>query len=132
MYYKNKEKIERIRNTIKPFEIDINHTKNDKALHADINWNASIFFAKILIKALIPKNYCSKEDIEKFTKKYKTENNVSIDIDSLFNKFWLREILGIIHIPDAVRKVIYDFEKNQSHKEELLFVREVYKTYQTK
>ncbi|MBO9694245.1 hypothetical protein [Chryseobacterium sp.] len=132
MYYRNKEKIETIQNIIKPFEIDRNYNKNDKALHADINWNASIFFAKILIKAVIPKNYCSKEDIEKFSKKYKTENNVSIDIDSLFKKFWLREILGIIHIPDAVRKVIYDFERNQSNKEELFFVREVYKTYQTK
>lgn len=132
MYYKNKEKIERIQNIIKPFEIDRNYNRNDKALHEDINWNASIFFAKILIKTVIPKNYCSKEDVKKFSKKYKTENNVSIDIDSLFNKFWLREILGIIHIPDAVRKVIYDFEKNQSYKEELLFVREVYKTYQTK
>lgn len=132
MNYKNKEKIERIQNIIKPFEIDRNYNKNDKALQVDINWNASIFFAKILIKAVIPKNYCSKEDVEKFSKKYKTENNVSIDIDSLFNKFWLREVLGKIHISDAVRKVIYDFEKNQSYKNELFFVREVYKTCQTK
>lgn len=132
MNYKTKEKIDKIQNTLKPFEIDRSYSENHEAIKSDINWNSSFFFAKILIEAVIPKNYCSKSDIEKFSEKYNSESKVAIDINNLFNRFWLREVLGRVQIPDVVRYVIYDFEKNESYREELVFVKEVYKTYQTK
>lgn len=35
----------------------------------------------------------------------------TIHINNLFQKHWLRSILGFVHIPPAVRSVVFDYEK---------------------
>lgn len=121
------DKIKEIQNIIKPFESKWKNHKDEKALEADINWNASIFFSKIIIKAKVSNYYWSKDKLVNFSIDYNSKNNTVIDINSLIDKHWIREVLGQIKIPDAVRKITYDFEQQQLYKQELIFIRELYK-----
>ena len=126
------DNIKEIQNIIKPFKSKWKDHKDDKALEADINWNASIFFSKIIIKAKASDYYCSKDKLVSFSIDYNSKNNTAIDINSLIDKHWFREVLGLIKTPDAVRKITYDFEQNQLYKQELLFMRELYKDNNSK
>jgi len=64
------ENIKEIQNIIKPFKSKWKKHKNEKALEADINWNASIFFSKIIIKAKVSEYYWSKDKLLSFTSDY--------------------------------------------------------------
>ncbi len=129
MNYRNQERIKEIQNIIRPFKTKWPLHIDKKSKETDINWNASIFFSKLLFKAKCPESYWTKENLENFVNTYNLTNSVLINADTLINKYWIREVLGQIHIPKAVRDVIYDFEKMQSHRQELVFVRELYSTY---
>tara|TARA_R110002051_G_scaffold110207_1_gene182820 strand:- start:267 stop:4307 length:4041 start_codon:yes stop_codon:yes gene_type:complete len=126
MNYRNQESIKEIQNIIRPFKTKWPLHIDKKSIETDINWNASIFFSKLLFKAQCPESYWTKQDIENFANNYNLTNSVSINADALINQHWIREVLGQIQIPKAVRDVIYDFEKMQSHRQELVFVRELY------
>lgn len=121
------DKIKEIQNIIKPFKSKWKNLKDDKVSEADINWNASIFFSKIIIKAKASDYYWSKDKLVNFSIDYNSKNNTVIDINSLIDKNWIREVLGQIKIPDAVRKITYDFEQKQVYKQELIYIRELYK-----
>lgn len=127
MKYRNQDNIKEIQNIIKPFKSKWKNHKDDKAFEADINWNASTFFSKIIIKAKTSDYYWSKDKLVSFSIDYNSKNNAATDINSLIDKHWFREVLGLIKTPDAVRKIIYDFEQNQLYKQELIFIRELYK-----
>ncbi|GGK19106.1 hypothetical protein GCM10007962_11630 [Yeosuana aromativorans] len=124
-----KKEIDEIQNIIKPFETEFFYPKDEKALEADLNWNASIFLAKLLIKAKQSESDWSKKKLKFFVTDYNSKNNTSIDVNTLLNKYWIREILDLIHIPKAVRDVLYDFGKMQNHQLELNFVRTIYESY---
>ena len=119
------DKIKEIQNIIKPFKSKWKNLKDDKVSEADINWNASIFFSKIIIKAKASDYYWSKDKLVNFSIDYNSKNNTVIDINSLIDKNWIREVLGQIKIPDAVRKITYDFEQKQVYKQEPIFIREL-------
>ncbi|MFV8334722.1 hypothetical protein ACNQF7_01405 [Flavobacterium sp. RSP29] len=127
MGYRNQENIKEIQNIVKQFKSKRKNHKDDKALEAEINWNASIFFSKIIIKTKAPVYYWSKDKLVSFSIDYNSKNNAAIDINSLIDKYWIREVLGLIKMPDAVRKITYDFEQKQVYKQELIFIRELYK-----
>ncbi|WP_440067718.1 hypothetical protein [Tenacibaculum discolor] len=129
MNYNSKKDIDRIQSIIKLFENEFFYHKDEKALEADINWNASIFFAKLLIKAKTSEYDWTKKKLENFATDYNSKNNTAIDIESFLDKYWIREVLDLIHIPKAVRDVIYDFGKMQNYQQELNFVLKVYKSY---
>jgi hypothetical protein len=129
MNTRTKKEIEEIQKIIKTFENEFINHKDEKVLEADINWNASIFFAKLLIKAKPSESDWSKKKLKKFATDYNSKNSASIDVDVLLNKHWIREVLDLIHIPKAVRDVIYDFGKIQHHQQELNFIHTIYKSY---
>lgn len=129
MNYNSKKDIDRIQNIIKLFENEFFYHKDEKALEADINWNVSIFFAKLLIKAKQSESDWTKKKLENFTANYNSKNNNAINVNTLLNKYWIREVLDLIRIPKAVRDVIYDFGKMQNYQQELNFVRKVYESY---
>ncbi|MBA0885138.1 hypothetical protein [Flavobacterium undicola] len=126
------ENIKEIQNIIKPFKFKWKNHKNEKAFEADINWNASIFFSKIIITAKVSDYYWSKNKLESFTSDYNSKNDTTIDINSLIDKYWIREVVGLIKIPDAIRKITYDFEQKQNYQQELIFLRELYKNNNSK
>ncbi|SNB33812.1 hypothetical protein [Flavobacterium psychrophilum] len=127
MNYRDQENIKEIQNIIKPFKSIWEHQKDEQALESEINWKASILFSKLIIKAKLPESHWSKDKLEEFTTNYNSENNTKIDVKNLTNKFWIREIAGLIKIPNAITSITYDFEQKQSYKQELIFIRELYK-----
>lgn len=129
MNYRNQERIKEIQNIIRPYKTKWPLHIDKKSLETDTNWNASIFFSKLLFKAKYPESYWTKEDLENFVNTYNLTNSVLINADALINKYWIREVLGQIQLPKAVRDVIYDFEKMKSHQQELVFVRALYSAY---
>lgn len=121
------DSVKEIQNIIRPFHSKWKQHKYEKVSEAEINWNASMLFAKLMVKAKLPELSWSRNKLEQFTTEYNSKNNTKIDVNSLINKYWIREVVGLIEIPDAIRKITYDFEQNQSHKQELFFIRELYK-----
>ena len=86
-------------------------------------WNAPLFFANILLSSDYSEPSVSDKELEGFKKKYELKNNVEIDLDFLFSKFWLRNVLGKIYIPTVIRKVTLEYKDRRNKLNELLFLK---------
>src|SRR5258706_11862190 len=74
-----------------------------EAHEADVEWNASRFWATVIHRSTHSSYSITVEQFETFKLAYQLQNGVTIDADSLYNKFWLRRILGFIEIPAGMR-----------------------------
>lgn len=128
MDYKEQEAVQKLNSIIKLFQRK-QELSERKEWDGDIQWGATYLFSKILLRANRNTCYFSREELENFKSLFEQKNNTSIDLNLLFSNYWLREILGFIHLPDAVRVVTNDFEKYQSNFTELSFLRYLYKKY---
>jgi len=115
--------IAKLQNILKPYNSKHVRHKNEKAKNAKLLWNATAFFSKIVIQSKPNSFIKTVPYFEKFIANYNKTTNVTIHLNELFEKYWLRSILGFVHIPPAVRSVIYDYEKYKDHKYELLLLR---------
>ncbi|WP_347373959.1 hypothetical protein [Aequorivita sp. Q41] len=111
--------------TISQFKAS-NQKRLTKADDANTLWNASLFFCKVVWESNLTTRFFNRVGFEKFTIQYNKQNSTKISTDTLFSEFWLREVLGIVHIPDAVRVVTNDYEKYKNHQNELFFLRNLY------
>lgn len=75
-----------------------NSAQNDNKL-----WNTSLLFSNIILASKRLQRLFPRKEFEKFVIDYNQQNSLNINTDFLFDKFWLREVLGFVHIPDAVR-----------------------------
>lgn len=98
-----------------------NNAQNDNKL-----WNASLLFSNIILASKRIQQLFPRKEFEKFVINYDQQNSVNINVDFLFNKFWLREVLGFVHIPNAVRSVTYDYEKYRDYKTEVFFLKSLF------
>ena len=114
MDYKEQEAVQKLNSIIKLFQRK-QELSEGKEWDGDIQWVATYLFSKILLRANRNTCYFSREELENFKSLFEQKNNTSIDLNLLFSNYWLREILGFIHLPDAVRVVTNDFEKYQSN-----------------
>ena len=128
MNYKESECIRNLLITINQFKTT-GLKRPNKADDANKLWNASLLFCKITLASKPNRRFFTSNDFEKFVTKYDTQNSTAIDVEALFNQFWLREVLGFVHIPDAVRVVTNDFEKYKNLKNEINFLRNLYHKY---
>ncbi len=128
MDHKESECIRNLRITINQFKTPSLKRPN-KADDANKLWNASLLFSKIALASKRNRRLFTTNDFEKFVTKYNTQNSTAIDADTLFNRFWLREVLGYVHIPDAVRVVTNDYEKYENLKGEIFFLRNLYRNH---
>lgn len=125
MDHKESEGIKNLQATINQFKAP-NREWLKKAYDSNKLWNASLFFCKITLASNLNRRLFRTNDFAKFVTKYNIQNAKKIDADTLFNRFWLRKVLGFVHIPDAVRVVTNDYEKYKNHKNELSFLRSLY------
>lgn len=128
MDYKESEGIKNLLITINQYKTP-NLKRSKKVEDANKLWNASLLFCKIALVAKSSERFFSREDFEKFTIQYNKHNSTRVETNSLFDKFWLREVLGFIHIPDAVRVVTNDYEKYENYKNEMFFLKYLYEIY---
>lgn len=128
MDYKESEDIKKLLITINQYKAP-DLKRQNKTKDANKLWNASLLFCKIALESKTTSRFFSREDFEQFTVQYNEQNSTSIETNSLFDKFWLREILGFIHIPDAVRVVTNEYEKYKDCKNEVFFLKYLYENY---
>ncbi len=128
MDHQESEGIKNLLKTINQCKIP-NLKRSKKAEDANKLWNASLLFCKIVLEAKSTARFFSREDFEQFTVQFNEQNSTRIETNSLFDKFWLRQVLGFIYIPDAVRVVTNDYEKYKNCKNEVFFLKYLYEIY---
>lgn len=125
------ESIKKIKETLSHFGKAERHHPDDKK-DAEKTWNASLFFSKLFLKSTNANHLVTKIDFNNFKQHYEDEYSLKIDSDKLFERFWLREILGFVYLPEAIRKVTYDYEKHQERRNELEFLKKLVVKYPSK
>ena len=119
------EKLEDLKKYISSRTFDKNQQfiKRD-AIEENLKWNASLFFAKLINLANPRKQELSLEEFNHFKKDYEERNDKRIDTDALFQKYWLRNILGKIRIAGTASSACSRFSKITDFKNELKFLLE--------
>jgi hypothetical protein len=102
------------------------NNRSDEALNADKMWNASFFFAKLLFKATPTKERFTYIKIVEYTQQYNKKQGTHIDLESLFDKYWLRNVLDRIFIAGTIDSACRDFDKIKELKSELVFLCQLY------
>lgn len=128
MSYISHEKIQELswyiqtKYTAKREDFDI-HTNE-----AELTWNASGFWAKILHLAEPLGHEITLANFEEFKANYQREKGITIDSEQLFNSFWLRRVLGFVEIPYSISSSFYHLEKIQPYKEHFPFLFDFYQS----
>jgi len=125
MDYYQQSAIAKLQNILKPYKPKHIRHKNEKAKNAKLLWNAPAFFGKIVLQSKSNNFLKTVEYFEKFVADYNKNNSATIQLNELFQKHWLRSVLGFVHIPPAVRSVVFDYEKYRGYKYELLLLRQL-------
>lgn len=91
------------------------------AWEADLSWDASRFFSSLIYKAEPIVYYISYDKLQIFKAEYEKLNNTKVDENKLFQKFWVRNILGFVMISGGIRSLCREFKKIKEYKNELSF-----------
>ncbi|QIE59298.1 hypothetical protein G5B37_06890 [Rasiella rasia] len=123
MRHQVNEKVKNLNVLLKHYKKPQYIHKNNKTEDAEKLWNASLFFANILLASDYSGPDVSDKELKDFTTNYEAQNKETIDIEELLSKFWLRNIFGNIYIPDIIRQTARDYEKKKDRYNELLFIK---------
>lgn len=124
MTYDQQDKFKELLSLVSSYTNDrvTNHNDQD-AIEANLKWNASLFIAKAIYLAEPIENDLSIGEFIKFYKDYE-DTNGKVDSDSLFERHWLRNVLGKVQIAGIVSSACSTFSKIASLKNELIFLYE--------
>lgn len=100
--------------------------KNEKHREKDVYdadnlWNSSLFLSQVLYKASYDFSF-NRLDFNIFKVEFEKKQGVKIDDNFLFERYWLREILGQIKISAAIRSFCHTFDEILNFEEELKFI----------
>ncbi|MEC3963846.1 hypothetical protein [Flagellimonas halotolerans] len=124
MIYDQQEKFKELISFISTHTIDRSINRVDqKAIEENLKWNASLFFAKAIHLAKSREQGFTLAEFDQFRKDYEDRNG-QIDTDSLFQKYWLRNVLGKIKIAGTVSSACHTFSGISSFRNELKFLLE--------
>lgn len=121
--YEQNEKFKDLVNFISTHTLDkgIKYKEKD-ALESDLSWNASLFFAKAIHLAEPKGREFTLKQFRQFKKDYEDRNEIKINTDTLFQRFWLRNILGKIKVAGTVSSACSRFNEISEFKQELQFL----------
>ncbi len=128
--YEQKIRAERLQHYLKlrtyvpKDETDATDTKGQEALQ----WGAEHFFAKLLTKASIPAINVSEDRFWEFKERWEKQKGIEINAHELFEKFWLRRILGCVVLPSAVSGLCNTWESRRNYRSEIEFLVLLYDT----
>jgi hypothetical protein len=99
------------------------HSNQKAELREEIQWNASAFYAEVLLFSEEGDFYFVDypklliiQDI------YNTDNNTNINVDDLIFKNWLRIVYGMVHIPNVIKDAAIVAFKKKNYRHELNFL----------
>ncbi|MCD4747592.1 MAG: hypothetical protein K8R58_14955 [Bacteroidales bacterium] len=123
MDYQQQDLVKNIKSFIETFTTQKQNNYHDKeALESDIIWASSRFFASLLDKSKPVKVELSIDEFNLFVKEHEEKNNVKLNTKSLFEKYWLRNVLGRVKIAGTIESACRDFGKIKDLKRELEFL----------
>jgi hypothetical protein len=128
MKYKVEKKLKKLKLLLNHYKKQPYNRNNDKTEDAEKLWNSSLFFANILLASNYSGSEITENEFRVFTQDYEDRNEVKIDTDDLFSKFWMRQIFGKIYVPSIIGKAARDYKKYSSKRNELLFIRHLKNT----
>ncbi|MGE0931994.1 hypothetical protein [Peijinzhouia sedimentorum] len=124
MIYDQQEKFKELISFISTHTIDRSINRADqKAIEENLKWNASLFFAKAIHLAKSREQELTLAEFNQFRKDYE-DGNGQIDTDTLFQKYWLRNVLGKIKIAGTVSSACHTFSGISGFRNELKFLLE--------
>jgi hypothetical protein len=94
----------------------------DEATKAEYNWGASRFWASIIYQSQAITSNISELEFSQFKTQYEEANRVTVDTDRLFERFWLRRVVGFVEIPGSMVSAHFTFERIVDAKPELEFL----------
>lgn len=100
--------------------------KDQKSIEADLLWDASRFWATVIHKALPIREKMTYSEFLDYKLHHEAQNNIEINSNSLFDRFWLRNVLGFVEIPGGISRLSYTFEKISKLKNEFKFLDYLY------
>lgn len=125
MKYIIEEKLKKLKLLLEHYRKQQKTHKNNYIEDAEKLWNASLFFANIFLSS----NYCgqdiSEEELKNFISEYETTNKERIDQNGLYSRFWIRKVIGSIHIPHMIRQTARDYDDKKEIFDELVFIRHI-------
>ncbi|MDW3209525.1 MAG: hypothetical protein R8N23_06655 [Reichenbachiella sp.] len=125
MNYDQEEKFKELKNYISTHTINrsINYV-DQAALEENFKWNAALFFAKAIHLAKPMEQELTLKEFNLFKKNYEERSFKQIDTEALFQKYWLRNVLGKIKIAGTVSSACHTFSGISNFKSELKFLLE--------
>ncbi|MTI21130.1 hypothetical protein E1176_08870, partial [Fulvivirga sp. RKSG066] len=108
---------------IKTYTIDRgNRLEEKEALEEDLKWGVSLFLAKAIHLAKPRDQTYSLDQFNQFKSQYEQDNGKQINTESLFQKFWLRNVLSTIKVAGTVSSACNTFQKIHKYQNELTFL----------
>lgn len=87
-------------------------------------WRKQDLIASILFYSKEQRYFApNRTTLNRLKEQFLTDTGMDVNVDSLFKKYWLREVIGTIHIPSAIRMSVYSVKKIRECKNELFFLR---------
>lgn len=93
---------------------------------ADLLWDSSRFWAQIIHKSAPMREKMTHKEFLDYKQQYEAKNNIIIDSDALFDRFWLRNVLGFIEVPGGIQHLCHTFGKISKSKDEFDFIDSLY------
>jgi hypothetical protein len=104
------------------FHTPLKTPQRDEATKAEYNWCASRFWASIIYQSIAITSNISELEFSQFKTQYEEVNGVTVDTDRLFDRLWLRRVLGFVEIPGSMVSAHFTFERIADAKPELEFL----------
>ncbi len=123
MKYIIEENLKKLKLLLEHYKKPLYNHQNSDTEDAEKLWNASLFFANLLLASDYSGPDISENELNDFTADYELRNKETIDLEELLSKFWLRNIFGNIYIPHIIRQTAKDYEKDKDRYNELLFIK---------
>lgn len=129
MDYEVHSKMEKFEEFLKLNYSGINNKyRKDTSVDADELWNCSFFLAKILHHAQPISNISTEEGFNGFVKNYEQNHGCIVNLQELFDSFFLRKIGGQIMIAGQISYSCLTFEEIIPYRKELSFLVELQAT----
>lgn len=128
--YQLNQQSEEIANQIKLSKAKLTYRQPTAfAIQSDYDWNASFFFAMLLFESQIkPNTFLTERDLSELHESFEKKDG-TLDIEVLKNRFWIRNVLGIIEIPSLISNAVRHFEKIEEAEAEFNFLRDAIKNF---
>lgn len=127
MNHAQRERVEDLKSFISTYHQKRQGLHEDRqALDADLLWNASRFWANVLHRSQVVSRHKSRVEFDQFAEQYNSAAQRPVNTSALFNLYWLREVMGRVHVALAASAATRTFAKLRPWRNELQFVSQFY------